>query len=192
MEVLSFQRLERLSWSLPWRRACSLRGKLILEVGFMCVAAAVKATCWHHVLVRLRVFFKVFLFSCTAISCSDAGLALRWSFWAIALMSEQAAGTTPTEALVIEQGPKPPVITTESFNIAPHAPQINWASRPSLYTQSNELVSLLHFGLSILGSGWKSCSIRFCGTWLYHALSQRIQHAFRCGHSDHCSLANKL
>lgn len=33
-------------------------------------------------------------------------------------MSEQAVGTTPTEALVIEQGPKPPVITTESFNIA--------------------------------------------------------------------------
>jgi hypothetical protein len=147
LEVLSFQRLERLSWSLPWCRACSLRWKLISEVGFICVAE-VKATCWHQVLVRRDFLSFNRLFSCTAISCSDAGVC--------ALMSEQAVGTTPTEALVIEQGPKPPVITTESFNIAPHAPRINWTSRWNL------------------------------------ALSQLIQRAFRCGNSDHCSLANKL
>ena len=46
------------------------------EVGFICVAAEVKATCWHQVLVKIRVSFLVFtrLFSCTASSCSDAGV----------------------------------------------------------------------------------------------------------------------
>ena len=57
----------------------------------MCVAAEVKVTCWHQVLAKLG-----------AISCSDAGVGASMVL-AIVLMSEQAAGTTPTEALGIAQ-----------------------------------------------------------------------------------------